>query len=106
MSGAPARCRLRCQYAPFAFVEWHLFLRERLPRNKVLGLGFIDVKEPNVEKPEEVANRIRRVLDAGIVPPERLLVMPDCGLGYMSRTVAAAKLKAMGDGVKMVREGL
>jgi len=76
------------------------------PRNKVLGLGFIDVKEPNVEKPEEVANRIRRVLDAGIVPPERLLVMPDCGLGYMSRTVAAAKLKAMGDGVKMVREGL
>src|SRR5260370_33440197 len=74
------------------------------PRNKTLGLGFIDVKEPNVEKPEEVANRIRRVLDAGIVPPERLLVMPDCGLGYMSRTVAAANLRAIGDGVTMVRE--
>ena len=73
---------------------------------KVLGLGFIDVKEPNIEKPEKVANRIRRVLDAGIVPAERLLVMPDCGLGYMSRTVAAAKLRAMGDGVKMVREEL
>src|SRR3989441_10073499 len=76
------------------------------PRNKVLGLGFIDVKEPNVEKPEQVANRIRRVLNAGIVPPERLLVMPDCGLGYMSRTVAAAKLRAMGEGVRMVREEL
>ncbi len=76
------------------------------PRNKVLGLGFIDVKEPNVEKPEQVANRIRRVLDSGVVPPERLLVMPDCGLGYMSRTVAAAKLKAMGEGVRMVREEL
>jgi len=33
-------------------------------------------------------------------------VMPDCGLGYMSRTVAAAKLRAMGDGVRMVREEL
>jgi 5-methyltetrahydropteroyltriglutamate--homocysteine methyltransferase len=64
------------------------------------------VKEPNVEKPEQVATRIRRVLDAGIVPPERLLVMPDCGLGYMSRSVASAKLKAMGEGVRMVREEL
>jgi len=76
------------------------------PRNKTLGLGFIDVKEPNVEKAEQVADRIRRVLDTGIVPPERLLVMPDCGLGYMSRTVAAAKLRAMGEGVRMVREEL
>jgi 5-methyltetrahydropteroyltriglutamate--homocysteine methyltransferase len=40
------------------------------------------------------------------VPPERLLVMPDCGLGYMSRSVAAGKLKAMGEGVRMVREEL
>lgn len=76
------------------------------PKDKVLGLGFIDVKDPNVEKPEEVATRIRRVLDAGIVPPERLLVMPDCGLGYMSRSVASGKLKAMGEGVRMVREEL
>jgi 5-methyltetrahydropteroyltriglutamate--homocysteine methyltransferase len=76
------------------------------PRDKVLGLGFIDVKEPNIEKPEQVAARIRRVLDAGIVPPERLLVMPDCGLGYMSRSVASGKLKAMGEGVRMVREEL
>jgi 5-methyltetrahydropteroyltriglutamate--homocysteine methyltransferase len=93
------------------FESAHRGFREKesyrgFPRNKVLGLGFIDVKEPNVEKPEEVAKRIRRVLDTGIVTPERLLVMPDCGLGYMSRTVAAAKLSAMGAGVKMVREGL
>jgi len=73
------------------------------PRDKVLGLGFIDVKDPNVEKPENVANSIRRVLDSGVVTPERLLVMPDCGLGYMSRSVASAKLKAMGDGVRIVR---
>ncbi|GAC1393894.1 MAG: methionine synthase [Ktedonobacteraceae bacterium] len=76
------------------------------PKDKVLGLGFIDVKDPNVEKPEDVAKNIQRVLDAGIVPPERLLVMPDCGLGYMSRSVASAKLKAMGDGVQMVRAKL
>jgi 5-methyltetrahydropteroyltriglutamate--homocysteine methyltransferase len=76
------------------------------PKDKVLGLGFIDVKDPNVEKPEDVANNIRRVLDTGIVPPERLLVMPDCGLGYMSRSVASGKLKAMGEGVRIVREKL
>jgi 5-methyltetrahydropteroyltriglutamate--homocysteine methyltransferase len=76
------------------------------PSDKVLGLGFIDVKDPNIETPEQVATRIRRVLNAGIVPPERLLVMPDCGLGYMSRSVAAGKLKAMGEGVRLVREEL
>ena len=82
------------------------FYQPQIDVDKVLGLGFIDVKEPNVEKPEEVANRIRKVLDSGIVPPKRLLVMPDCGLGYMPRTVAAAKLRAMGEGVRTVREEL
>jgi 5-methyltetrahydropteroyltriglutamate--homocysteine methyltransferase len=74
------------------------------PKDKVLG--FIDVKDPNIEQPEQVAQRIRRVLDAGVVPPERLLVMPDCGLGYCSRSVAAGKLNAMGEGVRMVRQEL
>src|SRR5258708_36178727 len=62
----------------FREMEWY----RSFPRNKVLGLGFIDVKEPNVEKPEQVANRIRRVLHARIVSPDRLLAMPDCALGY------------------------
>jgi 5-methyltetrahydropteroyltriglutamate--homocysteine methyltransferase len=78
----------------------------KFPEDKVLGLGFIDVKDTNVEKPEAVADNIKRVLHAGVVPPERLLVMPDCGLGYCSRSVASAKLKAIGEGVQMVREEL
>jgi methionine synthase II (cobalamin-independent) len=78
----------------------------RFPNDKVLGLGFIDVKDTNVETPEKVAGNIKRVLEAEIVPPERLFVMPDCGLGYCSRSVAAGKLRAMGEGVRMAREGL
>jgi 5-methyltetrahydropteroyltriglutamate--homocysteine methyltransferase len=76
------------------------------PKDKVLGLGFIDVKDTNVESPEKVAGNIKRVLEAEIVPPERLFVMPDCGLGYCSRSVAAGKLRGMGEGVRMAREGL
>jgi 5-methyltetrahydropteroyltriglutamate--homocysteine methyltransferase len=55
---------------------------------------------------DKVAGNIKRVLEAEIVPPERLFVMPDCGLGYCSRSVAAGKLRAMGEGVRMAREGL
>jgi len=76
------------------------------PDDKALGIGVIDSKDTNVETPEQVADRIRKVLNADIVPPERLLIMPDCGLGYFSRSVASAKLKAMGDGVRMMREEL
>jgi 5-methyltetrahydropteroyltriglutamate--homocysteine methyltransferase len=76
------------------------------PTDKALGIGVIDAKDTNVEAPEDVADRIRKVLNADIMPPERLLIMPDCGLGYFSRSVASAKLKAMGAGVEMVRAEL
>jgi len=74
------------------------------PKNKVLGIGVIDAKNTMVETPEVVAGRIRKVLD--IVPADRLLVAPDCGLGYFSRTVAYAKLRAMCEGTRIVRATL
>ena len=56
------------------------------------------------ETPETIADRIRRALE--IVPPDRLLVTPDCGLGYFSRTTAYAKLRNMGRVAEMVRAEL
>lgn len=74
------------------------------PKDKVLGLGVVDAKNYMVESADVIADRIRRRLE--IVPPDRLLVAPDCGLGYFSRTTAYAKLHNMGKAVEMVRAEL
>jgi 5-methyltetrahydropteroyltriglutamate--homocysteine methyltransferase len=37
---------------------------------------------------------------------DRLLIAPDCGLGYFSRTVAYAKLRNMGQAAASVRGSL
>ncbi|MGF1664927.1 MAG: hypothetical protein ACFCVC_01490 [Acidimicrobiia bacterium] len=71
------------------------------PADKVLGIGVVDAKNTMVEPPEQIAERIRKGLD--IVPPDRLLISPDCGLGYFSRTVAYGKLRNMGKAVELVR---
>ena len=70
----------------------------------VLGLGVIDVKSHDVESPAVVAERIRAALD--LVPAARLAVNPDCGLLHLPRDVAFAKLCAMVEGTRLVREEL
>src|SRR5216683_700771 len=74
------------------------------PTDKVLGVGVVDAKNLMVETPEQIEARIRGALE--VVPADRLLVAPDCGLGYFSRTVAYAKLRAMGQAAASVRSTL
>jgi 5-methyltetrahydropteroyltriglutamate--homocysteine methyltransferase len=74
------------------------------PTDKVLGVGVVDAKSLQVETAEEIEARIRRGLE--VVPADRLLVAPDCGLGYFSRTVAYAKLRNMGQAAQAVRDKL
>ena len=74
------------------------------PTDKVLGVGVVDAKNLQVESVEEIEARIRRGLE--VVPPDRLLVAPDCGLGYFSRTVAYAKLRNMGQAAQNLRASL
>jgi len=57
-----------------------------------------------VETPEMVAVRIRRALKH--VPPERVVVAPDCGLKYLPRKVALGKMQAMAAGAATVRREL
>ena len=68
---------------------------------KTIILGVIDLSSDEVETPEMVRRRIRKALP--FVPPERLLVAPDCGMKYLARDVAFAKLKAMVEGARLVR---
>ena len=72
----------------------------RLP-DKTILLGVIDLGTHEVETPELVADRIRRGLEH--LDPARLVVAPDCGMKYMPREVAFAKLEAMVAGAAIVR---
>jgi 5-methyltetrahydropteroyltriglutamate--homocysteine methyltransferase len=75
-------------------------LRE-LP-DKVIVLGVLDLGSTDVETPDAVAERIRRAL--AVVPPERLVVAPDCGMKYLPRDRAFRKLEAMVAGARLVRQ--
>lgn len=66
--------------------------------------GVIDVKSTITETADEVADRIRQVLEH--VPAERVGLSTDCGLINLPRMVATGKLRALADGAAIVREEL
>src|SRR5438105_9640019 len=72
--------------------------------SKVIMLGVIDLSDETPETPEVIAARIRRALPH--VPAERLVIAPDCGMKYLSRFSAFAKMQAMVAGAAMVRREL
>ena len=74
-----------------------------LPDKQVM-YGVLDLKDHTVETPEIVAARLRQAL--GHIGPERLVVAPDCGMKYLPRDVAYAKLRAMVTGRDIVRAEL
>jgi 5-methyltetrahydropteroyltriglutamate--homocysteine methyltransferase len=67
---------------------------EGLLGNKQLGVGAVNVQDPNIESGEQVAERIRT---HGWLAPEQTLVTSSCGFNHLPRHVALAKLKAMAD---------
>jgi len=69
-----------------------------------LGAGVIDVKGFYPETPENVAERIRRVLK--VWPAERLYVNPDCGFGWSPRGMCNGKIAALAAGARLVRKDL
>ena len=72
---------------------------------KTVIVGVLDLSDDApVETPEQVAGRIEAALQ--VIPPERLQVGPDCGMKYLSREVAFAKLRALAEGARIVRERL
>ena len=72
--------------------------------DKTIIFGVISMGDPQPETPEMVAARIRRALDH--IPPERLIPAPDCGMKYIPRATAFAKLKALAEGAAIVRREL
>ena len=77
-----------------------LAILRQLP-SKTIILGVIDLADMTVETPRIVAERIRRAL--AHVAADRVVVAPDCGMKYLPRAVAFAKMKAMAEGAALIR---
>jgi 5-methyltetrahydropteroyltriglutamate--homocysteine methyltransferase len=71
---------------------------------KTVAVGVLDLSDPEPETPEQVAGRIDAALQ--VIPPERLQVGPDCGMKYLPRDRAFAKLRALVAGARLVRDRL
>jgi 5-methyltetrahydropteroyltriglutamate--homocysteine methyltransferase len=71
---------------------------------KIIVLGVIDLNEPRAETPQTVAERIRTGLK--YVPADKLIPAPDCGMKYLPRELAFAKLRALSVGAAIARAQL
>jgi 5-methyltetrahydropteroyltriglutamate--homocysteine methyltransferase len=74
--------------------------------DKKVVIGVIDHHTLQVERPDQVADLVRAAL--AHIPPERLIVSSDCGMGRegMGRRHAAYKMVAMVLGTNIVRKEL
>jgi 5-methyltetrahydropteroyltriglutamate--homocysteine methyltransferase len=71
---------------------------------KDVAVGVLDLSTQGAESADIVAARIRASLRW--LPAERMLIAPDCGLKYMTRDVAFARLSAMVVAARRVRKEL
>ncbi len=71
---------------------------------KTMIVGVISLGDRAVESAETVAARIRRILT--VLAPERVIPAPDCGMKYVDRATAFAKLQALAAGAAVVRREL
>ena len=65
---------------------------ERCLGDKQLGVGAVDVQDPNVETGEQVANRIKAY---SWLAPEQTIITSSCGFNHLPRHIAFGKLRAM-----------
>ena len=81
-----------------------LDLWKKYGRGRELGAGVVDVKGFAQDTPEDVAGRIRKVLQ--VCQAEKLIVNPDCGFGWSPRYMCNQKLTALAAGAALVRAEL
>jgi 5-methyltetrahydropteroyltriglutamate--homocysteine methyltransferase len=74
--------------------------------DKKIAIGVVNHRDLQVERPEQVADLIRRALEH--IPPDRLVISSDCGFGRegMSRRIAFYKMVAIVRGTNLVRREL
>jgi 5-methyltetrahydropteroyltriglutamate--homocysteine methyltransferase len=96
------KCRADQLVLEFAGREFsELDLWKEYGQDRELGAGVVDVKGFYPESPEEVADRIRRVL--AVCRPEKLYVNPDCGFGWSPRYMCNQKVRTLAAGAALAR---
>ena len=63
-------------------------------------LGVVAIAKSRIETTEEIVGRLKAA--RAYLPAEQLVAAPDCGLGYLSRDQAMAKLRALSDAAHSV----
>ncbi len=96
--------RLECDHVVLEFARRgydELPVFQDLNPNIALGLGVIDIKDNEVETPDEIARRIE--FAAKILGVQRVRwVHPDCGFWMLQRSVADRKMQALVQGRDLV----
>jgi 5-methyltetrahydropteroyltriglutamate--homocysteine methyltransferase len=72
---------------------------------KTVILGVLDLSD---DAPAETAGEVAARIEAALehIEPERLQVAPDCGMKYLPRDVAYAKLRALVEGAALINARL
>jgi len=71
------------------------------PEDKDLGVGVTDIHTRFIEELDDVKDGLRRTLKR--LPPERLWILPDCGLKTRTVEESEQKLKVMVDAVRDIK---
>ena len=101
----PALARSRIKQVSLECIHSHVPPElMKLLKGKDVLVGVIDVASDKVETPQEVAATIRTALK--YVPAKHLFPCTNCGMAPMDREVAAAKLRALGEGAALARKKL
>lgn len=74
-------------------------LFERFQTSSLI-VGFIQIAASRVESVDEIAARMREVME--FIPADRLIAAPDCGLGFLGRELAEVKVRNLCAAAKIV----
>lgn len=69
-------------------------------RKSTLIVGFVRVASSRVEPVEQIRERMEEILR--LLPAERVVAAPDCGLGFLGRELAMTKLRNLSEAARSV----
>jgi len=78
-----------------------LSLLSLFKKSKII-LGAVKIARTKVETVEEIQDRIKNALK--FIPKDRLILAPDCGLGFLSEDLIRSKLKNMVEAARRLSE--
>ena len=70
---------------------------EKFSKTKII-LGVVDIAKCRLETIDEVRDRLTAALEH--IDKERLIVAPDCGLGFFNREQAVAKMEVISEAAR------